>query len=72
MFDNAEIEIPCPKCSVKAKKTIAWVKANDSLTCSGCDETIHVDKSGLIDGLQQVDRGIDGFRRKLKSMSLRR
>ena len=35
-FDNRSIEIPCPKCSHKVKKTIGWLKRNNKMICASC------------------------------------
>jgi hypothetical protein len=44
MFEQAELGIECPKCGHENKKTVAWIKAHNSLTCAGCNETIRLDK----------------------------
>src|ERR1700730_826043 len=44
MFDDAVLGFPCPQCAHKTKKTIAWIKANNSLSCEGCGGVIHLNR----------------------------
>ena len=41
ILDGFEIEIPCPKCGRKTKKSIGWIKTNRQLSC-GCGTVINL------------------------------
>lgn len=71
MFEKAEIGIPCPKCGHKTDKTIAWIKANDEVTCGGCGSTIHLERENLLAGLDKVDKSIAKFRKSLGRLGKR-
>ncbi|TIV38923.1 MAG: hypothetical protein E5V91_12305 [Mesorhizobium sp.] len=72
MFDNAEIEIPCPKCRHKTSKTIAWIKAHSDFVCAGCGVTIALEKKKLLAGLDDVDKSLAKFRKTLSGLGKRR
>lgn len=69
-FDGAELSIPCLKCGAEAKKTIAWLKANDRLTCAACGITINLDTSELMRGLDEADRTLRDFKRSMQSAAV--
>jgi transcription elongation factor Elf1 len=41
-LDDREIAFKCPKCHGEIRKTIGWLKANHSLTCTGCGTTMEL------------------------------
>jgi lysyl-tRNA synthetase class I len=57
-FDKQTLELPCPKCGKKTKKTVAWLKANSKFKCS-CGADITVDSSKLHKDLGKVEQSID-------------
>lgn len=67
-FDHGEIEIPCPGCGEKTKKTVAWLKANHELTCAGCSARIELQDAGFKRGIEEADKAIDDLARKLKRL----
>jgi hypothetical protein len=68
MFDDAEIEIPCPGCEYKTKKAISWIKANDAFVCSGCGATVRLNRDKLLGGLGKLDQSIDDLKRKRRDI----
>lgn len=72
MLDEAEIRIPCPKCSQTTKKTIAWIKANDELPCGRCASSIIFDREGLLAGLKKAEQSIAKFRESIGRLGKRR
>lgn len=42
IVDDQTLDLPCPKCGKKTKKTVRWVKANKQFTCS-CGTAITLD-----------------------------
>lgn len=65
LFDRGEVNITCPKCDHKYKKTIGWLKANDHILCV-CGVDIRFDKSKFTAPLQEVDKAFDDMKRKLR------
>jgi len=70
MFDTAEIEIKCPKCGTKAKKTIGWLKTHNSMVCR-CGTTIQFDKSKFTGPLKKVEKSLDDLKRSFKRLENR-
>lgn len=68
VFDKGKIPIPCPECSKKTTKTIAWIKSHAELTCSGCGAVIHLKKDELIAGLKKAEKSIADLGRRLKGL----
>ncbi len=59
-LDNAEVEIPCPKCGKKTKERLGRLKKNPVLRCAGCDTGIQVNANGpggQAQGMKSVDTG---------------
>ena len=48
-----EIDLSCPKCFKKTKKSIGWLSDNDSFTCT-CGMTSKIDKGVLRDTIKQL------------------
>jgi len=64
MFDDAVIGFPCPQCAHKTKKAIAWIKANDTLSCEGCGDVILLERD-FLRGLHEDDKSIAHLKRVL-------
>lgn len=71
MFEKAEIGIPCPKCSHKTNKTIAWIKSHDDFVCAGCGTTIVLEKKKLLAGLKEVDKSVAELKKTLGRLGKR-
>lgn len=72
MFEKKEIGITCPECGKKTKKSVAWIKANDNLTCSGCGSTVTVQNEKLLSGLKEAEQTVANFRKSLGKFGKRR
>jgi hypothetical protein len=61
MFDNAELEIPCPQCGEKIKKTVGGIKDEPKFRCpiNGCDGWI--DAGEFVRGLNESGDELDDF-----------
>jgi hypothetical protein len=35
-----EIDVPCPNCGTKTRKTLAWLRDNNEFVCSNCETTV--------------------------------
>jgi predicted RNA-binding Zn-ribbon protein involved in translation (DUF1610 family) len=68
MFETAQIDIPCPNCGAKTKKTVGWLKAYDDVVCSGCGANIKIDKSKFTAPLRDLDKGIENIKRAFKRL----
>ena len=65
LFDNSDIEIPCPHCGKKTKKRIGSVQNDKTFTCPSCRKTSTLDASGLRKGLKSAQNSIDDLKRTL-------
>ena len=64
MFENANLDLPCPGCGTKHQRTVAWLKAHTEIPCD-CGATITVDSSKLHDGMKGVEKALSQFSRKI-------
>jgi transcription initiation factor TFIIIB Brf1 subunit/transcription initiation factor TFIIB len=62
IFDGHEIEVPCPKCGQKTKKTIGWLRDHAEMICAGCGVTIVLKDEGFRAGLDQADEAMKKVR----------
>lgn len=72
IFDDAEIEIPCPKCGYKTKQTIGRLRDQAQFECVGCGTTIKPSTRQFDSALNKVDQSIDDLRRQLATLGKRR
>ncbi|EPE98630.1 hypothetical protein RGCCGE502_09395 [Rhizobium grahamii CCGE 502] len=72
MFEDAEISIPCPGCGHKTKKSIAWIQNNTYFSCEGCGRTVAFQADELLAGIENVDKTLADFRKKLGRIGKRR
>jgi DNA-directed RNA polymerase subunit RPC12/RpoP len=54
MFDNQSIDIPCPGCGHKTRKTIAWLKSHRHYTCR-CGSRIDLDTKKFVGPLKLAE-----------------
>ena len=71
MFETSKINIPCPECGHKTKKTISWLKANDVMVCGGCSKQITLDRKDLLAGLKKAEKILDDFKRSIGKIGKR-
>jgi hypothetical protein len=48
IFDDQSVEIVCKHCRTTSPKTIAWMQANESYHCAGCNAEIIIDREKLL------------------------
>ena len=72
LFEDHELEIPCPGCGHKTKQTIAWVKTHTEYVCSGvgCGQTVTLNRDELLRGLKVVQKSLDDIRRQIRNLKL--
>lgn len=60
ILDNETIEIACPECGRKVKKTIGWLRRNRKaeIPCTGCDKTLVLDSSDLDRDIREMERSL--------------
>ena len=52
LFDDAEIDIACPKCAQEIKQTVGWLHTRDEIVCPRCRHRFRVDSAQAIRALQ--------------------
>ena len=58
MLESQSIEVPCPQCGKKAKKTIGWIKAHSEYTCAGCNNTVKLDRNKFLREIEKAEKSI--------------
>lgn len=56
MFEQAELDIPCPHCDQKIQKTVGWLQNHDAITCPACSGTFRFSADELERGLKQAEK----------------
>lgn len=56
LFDDQSIDIPCPECRKKTARTVAQIKRQPKLTCSGCGGVIDIDAKELLRELDKAEK----------------
>lgn len=64
--DSHELELPCAKCGRKTKKSIGWIKTNNSFVCA-CGTTIRLDADQFRGEIAKVDKAIADLEHTIKS-----
>jgi hypothetical protein len=64
-FDAHALEIPCPQCGQKHKKTVGWLKSHQDIAC-GCGGTIAVDSRDLHRKLADVEKQLKDITRNFR------
>lgn len=62
---DVKIPIPCPHCKEKIQESIARLETNPTLTCPACGASIHVKAEDLRRSLEEVERLLADFKRKV-------
>lgn len=58
-INSHTLEIPCPHCAHKIRKTVRELKTLDKLTCNSCRTVINLDKAHMAREIAKVQRTID-------------
>ncbi len=68
MFDEIEIDIPCPSCNSKLKTTVEKLRTNPILHCNHCgdDIKINADISKFDRETQKVEKSLNNLKKTLK------
>ena len=65
LLDSTEIDITCPKCGRKTKKTIGWVKTHKKFTCI-CATDIMLDTSQLKTEIAKIEKSFSALESTIK------
>lgn len=71
LLDNQTIDIDCPACGHKSRKTVGWLKAHRDFACA-CGQTIHIEADQFRREIAKVDKAVDDLLRKLDGFGKRR
>ena len=63
-FDNQEIDLPCPNCGAKTRKSVRWIKNNSQFICS-CGGVIDLKSEQFVRELRKVEVEIDKLKKSL-------
>ncbi|KQS74200.1 hypothetical protein ASG25_01940 [Rhizobium sp. Leaf384] len=72
MLEDKLIDIPCPKCGHETRKSVAWIKANESLICEGCGATIKIEAEQFIAGIDEAEKALAKLRKSFGKFGKRR
>jgi transposase-like protein len=64
-FDDATIDLPCPQCGKKTKKSIGWIKNHANFTCRGCKSVIDLSSKQFQREIAKAERLLDNLGKKL-------
>lgn len=64
LLDSAAIDVPCPQCGKKHKKTVGWLKTNKRIAC-GCGGNVTVDPSRFRREIAKAERDLANFSRNI-------
>lgn len=65
-FSNAEIDVPCPKCGTKIRRSIDFLTSHKGMDCPSCKATIRLDADELRRGIKDADSKLDELKRTLR------
>ena len=65
-FDGAEMDVSCPNCGYKVKKTLGWLKSSPEWTCSGCGKVVKIEASDVARGVKEMEESIADLERAFK------
>jgi ribosomal protein S27E len=57
-LDSSAVDVPCPGCGHKNRKTVGWLKTHDQMTCGGCGKVVQLESSGFRKGMREVDASL--------------
>jgi DNA-directed RNA polymerase subunit N (RpoN/RPB10) len=64
--DEDDWPVRCPSCGAVTSKKIGWLKANTSLTCTGCTATLSYYRERMNRDLDDALRAVESFSRGLR------
>lgn len=73
MLDNAEVNIPCPKCDFFNDIFFKQARLRDVIICRGCKRNIQLDDqmNECRKAVRMLDRAIKDLQNSFKSMTIK-
>lgn len=68
LFDNLDIDIPCPHCGEKTKKRVGSAKNDTAFTCSSCGKVSTVDAGQLREGVKSAEKSLSDLKRAIAKL----
>ena len=68
---GSAIDLPCPGCGHKNRKTVGWLRTHSRMTCGGCGREVTLQSSNFRQGMRKVDAELDRFRRSVARLGRR-
>ena len=70
MFEEIEIDIPCPNCNNNLRTTVKKLRTNPTLYCNHCDNDIKInaDTSKFDRETQKVEKSLKKLKQTLKKL----
>lgn len=65
LLDGQTIELPCPNCGRKLPQTVAKIKTNPTLRCTGCGNSFRVDANQFRTEISKVEKSLADLKRTL-------
>lgn len=65
-FDGAELDIPCPHCGHKVKKTLGGLQRQSSFPCPRCRQPITVDMRDAARKVEKMNKAVADLQNRLK------
>jgi transposase-like protein len=66
LFDDGEVELPCPKCARKTKRTLGRLRREKKFKCAGCGSDVDVDTKELEQSMRSIGQSFDSLKRSLR------
>jgi hypothetical protein len=63
-LDSGRVDLPCPECGYKNRKTVGWLKTHNQFVCAGCRK-VTIDTRGFRQGMRKVDAELDKLTKRL-------
>ena len=60
-----EVPVPCPGCGQENRKSLRWLKDNDTIICERCGARITLNKQGP-EALDEIESSLANIRNMLK------
>jgi hypothetical protein len=64
-LDSGRVDLACPGCGHKNRKTVRWLKTHNEFICAGCGK-VAIETSSFKKGFREVDAEIDSLTKTLK------
>lgn len=63
-LDRETIDIPCPECGHKNRKSVGWLKSHKQFTCAGCRK-VTIETSNFGKEMRKVDTALSDLTKRL-------